>query len=183
MRASDPLHDGRIVSNDVLNAGICRSGCSRTGQYVSEFGAHSGPRRVREALRMALRSLLHNRLRTALTMLGIVIGVASVVAMLAIGNAQRRKFWKDSGDGNRSSGYQARLAAVRGSSKGVVTLTPEDLPLLASLPGVAVAVPESDGTVVVRYGNKDLQVPAVGTSEHFRCQELAAPDRRVLYFR
>ncbi len=45
-----------------------------------------------EALKMALRSLLHNRLRTALTMLGIIIGVASVVALMAIGNGAKQDF-------------------------------------------------------------------------------------------
>ena len=39
-----------------------------------------------ESLKMALRSLVNNRMRTALTMLGIIIGVASVVALMAIGN-------------------------------------------------------------------------------------------------
>jgi len=49
-----------------------------------------------EALKMALRSLLGNRMRTALTMLGIIIGVASVVALMAIGNGASRTSWSAS---------------------------------------------------------------------------------------
>ncbi|MGH3671746.1 MAG: ABC transporter permease, partial [Pseudonocardiaceae bacterium] len=41
---------------------------------------------LREALRIALRGLRANRLRSVLTMLGIIIGVAAVVLLVAIGN-------------------------------------------------------------------------------------------------
>jgi macrolide transport system ATP-binding/permease protein len=162
------LHDGRIVSNHLLNAGSVAAGVVVPGNILPNSAHTPAPVVFAEALRMALRSLLHNRLRTALTMLGIVIGVASVVAMLAIGNgAKKEVLERIQAMGTDLLEIKRGLAAVRGSSKGVVTLTPEDLPLLTTLPGVAAAVPESDGTVVVRYGNKDLQVPAVGTSEAF----------------
>ena len=42
-----------------------------------------------DLLRTALRSVSANKLRAALTMLGVVIGVASVIAMLALGNGAR----------------------------------------------------------------------------------------------
>ncbi|MDQ2791773.1 MAG: ABC transporter permease, partial [Actinomycetota bacterium] len=41
---------------------------------------------LREAVRIALRGLRANRLRSVLTMLGIIIGVASVILLVAIGN-------------------------------------------------------------------------------------------------
>jgi len=47
--------------------------------------AKAGVAVLGESLKMALRSLVNNRMRTALTMLGIIIGVASVVALMAIG--------------------------------------------------------------------------------------------------
>ena len=45
--------------------------------------------RLFSILRMALRSINRNKLRSILTMLGIVIGVAAVIAMLAIGQGAR----------------------------------------------------------------------------------------------
>src|SRR6266511_5148652 len=49
----------------------------------------SPPMSVLDLLRTALRSVSANKLRAALTMLGVVIGVASVIAMLALGNGAR----------------------------------------------------------------------------------------------
>jgi macrolide transport system ATP-binding/permease protein len=162
------LHDGRIVSDHVLNVRSVAAGVVVPGNITLTSARTPAPVVFEEALRMALRSLVHNRLRTALTMLGIVIGVASVVAMLAIGNgAKQEVLERIQAMGTDLLDIKRGLVAVRGSSKGVMTLTPEDLPLLISLPGVEAAVPESNGTVVVRCGNKDLQVPAVGTSDAF----------------
>ena len=161
------IHDGRIISDHARPA---RSAAAAS--VPGNIGRNTQPAPAAvvfaESLKMALRSLLHNRLRTALTMLGIIIGVASVVAMLAIGSGARKQVLERiQAMGTDLLDIKRGLAAVRGSSKGVVTLTPEDLPLLTSLPGVTAAVPETDGTVVLRYGNQDLQLTAVGTSEEF----------------
>ena len=162
------LHDGRVISDQALPARAALPTVSLPSRLNHDDASASAAVVFGEALRMALRSLLHNRLRTALTMLGIVIGVASVVAMLAIGSgAKKEVLERIQAMGTDLLDVKRGLAAVRGSSKGIVTLTPEDLPLLTSLPGVVSAVPETNGTVVLRYGNRDLEVPAVGTSDEF----------------
>ena len=47
--------------------------------------------RIAATLRMALRALRRNKLRSTLTALGIIIGVASVVAMIAVGNGAQAR--------------------------------------------------------------------------------------------
>jgi macrolide transport system ATP-binding/permease protein len=162
------LHDGAMLSNYVIDAGSVAGGGA--GSNPPALASTATPTAVvfAEAFRMALRSLLHNRLRAALTMLGIIIGVASVVAMLAIGNgAKQEVLERIQAMGTDLLDIRRGVVAARSSLRGVVTLTPEDLPLLSGLPGVVAVVPESDGTLLVRYGDKDLLVPAVGTSEVF----------------
>ncbi|MCU0582072.1 MAG: ATP-binding cassette domain-containing protein, partial [Syntrophales bacterium] len=68
---------------------------------------------VREALKMALGSLRVNRFRTFLTMLGIIIGVGSVVAMLAIGDGAKQEVM------NRIQAMGTNLLVVRPGAPGV----------------------------------------------------------------
>jgi macrolide transport system ATP-binding/permease protein len=81
------IADGRITSDELQQKGQAGNQAK-----IGERGidAKQGVAVLGEALKMALRSLLHNRMRTVLTMLGIIIGVASVVALMAIGNDYAR---------------------------------------------------------------------------------------------
>jgi macrolide transport system ATP-binding/permease protein len=121
-----------------------------------------------EATRAAGRALRANVFRTALTLLGIVIGVGSVIAMLAVGNGARQAVLE------RISGMGTNLLLVRpatfsrgAAGGGTATMTPEDATALAALPNVLAAVPELGGAVTVRYGNLDYQSQATSTGADF----------------
>ena len=121
-----------------------------------------------EAAKAAARALSSNLFRTALTLLGIVIGVASVIAMLAVGNGARQAVL------DRISGMGTNLLLVRPatSSRGApggstATMTPEDAQAIAALPNVLAAVPELGGTVTARFGNLDYQTQATSTGADF----------------
>ena len=121
-----------------------------------------------ESLKMALRSLLHNRLRTALTMLGIIIGVASVVALMAIGNGAKQDVLdRIQAMGTDLLTIERGAANVRASGGTVTSFLPEDLPAIVSVPGVAMAIPETEMSSLVRFGAEDLTISAVGTGEAF----------------
>ena len=120
-----------------------------------------------EAIRAAGRALRANLFRTALTLLGIVIGVGSVIAMLAVGNGARQAVL------DRISGMGTNLLLVRpatfsrGAAAGTAAMTPEDAQALAALPNVLAAVPELGGAVTVRFGNLDYPTPATSTGADF----------------
>jgi macrolide transport system ATP-binding/permease protein len=121
-----------------------------------------------EATKAAGRALRSNLFRTALTLLGIVIGVGSVIAMLAVGNGARQAVL------DRISGMGTNLLLVRpatfsrgASGGGTATMTPEDAEAIAALPNVLAAVPELGGTVTARYGNLDYQTQATSTGADF----------------
>ncbi len=117
-----------------------------------------------EALRMALRSLRVNLFRTVLTLLGIVIGVGSVVAMLAVGDGAKQSVLSSiSAMGTNLLLVRPGARIVRGDGD-VATLVAEDADAIAQLPNVAGAVPERTGSVVLRYGNVDYRSQANGTS-------------------
>jgi macrolide transport system ATP-binding/permease protein len=121
-----------------------------------------------EAGKAAGRALRSNLFRTALTLLGIVIGVGSVIAMLAVGNGARQAVL------DRISGMGTNLLLVRpatssrgGAGGSTATMTPEDAEAIAALPNVLAAVPELGGAVTARYGNLDYQTQATSTGADF----------------
>jgi macrolide transport system ATP-binding/permease protein len=159
------LTDGRITSDDVQQkAGTVRP--AKTGE--TEKDAKPGVAVLGESLKMALRSLMHNRMRTVLTMLGIIIGVASVVALLAIGNgAKQDVLERIQAMGTDLLTINRGTPAVRASANIVTSFVPEDLPSISSVPNVAMAIPESNSSSLLRFGNEDLVVTLVGTGEDF----------------
>jgi macrolide transport system ATP-binding/permease protein len=159
------IADGRITSDEPQQKGEpdVRSQIEKTGK---DTGAGVGV--LGEALKMALRSLMHNRLRTALTMLGIIIGVASVVALMAIGNgAQQDVVERIQAMGTDLLTVMRGPPAVRASAEIVTSFLPEDLPSIRTVPGVSLAIPETNMSSLLRFGNQDLTVTAVGTGEDF----------------
>jgi len=121
-----------------------------------------------EAAKTAVRALRANLFRTVLTLLGIVIGVASVIAMLAIGDGAKQTVL------DRISAMGTNLLLIRpgqpvrrGVGGTVASLVPEDAEMIAALPNVLAAVPELGGNVTVRVGNSDYQTQATGTTATF----------------
>jgi len=160
------ISDGRIVSD----SGPQRSGGPAPLQsaQASEEGGASLMGGAFEAAKTAVRALRANLFRTVLTLLGIVIGVASVIAMLAIGDGAKQVVL------DRISAMGTNLLLVRpgppsrrGVGGTVASLVPEDADMIAALPNVLAAVPELGGSVTARFGNSDYQTQATGTSATF----------------
>ncbi len=121
---------------------------------------------ISEAIRMAMRSLTANIFRTFLTLLGIVIGVASVVAMLAIGEGARQQIVERiSAIGTNMLTLQpARVQGQRGPSPS--TLTFEDADAIADgVPNVIGTLPEIQGSQTVRHGRQDYQTTVIANTE------------------
>ena len=78
------FHDGRL-QRDVRVARPARRG-RRAGKPAGGRGRRGNRMKLLASMRIALRALRVNRMRSALTMLGIIIGVAAVIAMVAVGS-------------------------------------------------------------------------------------------------
>jgi macrolide transport system ATP-binding/permease protein len=112
---------------------------------------------LNESLRMAMRALKANIFRTVLTLLGIVIGVSSVVAMLAIGEGAKQRVIQQIGSmGTNLLVIRPQFNNARGRGP-VATLNTGDAEAIEQLPFVMAAMPEVQGSAVVRYGNIDYQ--------------------------
>jgi macrolide transport system ATP-binding/permease protein len=159
------IRDGLIVSDP--GPAVQREGSAQP-VHTATADSGLGLRGLVEAGKAAGRALRSNLFRTALTLLGIVIGVGSVIAMLAVGDGAKQQVI------DRISGMGTNLLLVRplGSSRGaaggsVATMTPEDADAIAALPNILAAVPELGGSVTARYGNIDYQTQVTSTAADF----------------
>ena len=155
------LKDGRVVS-DIGSADIVTPAAE---SYRHTGKGPSPVSQVVESVKMAFRSLRANLFRTALTLLGVVIGVAAVVAMLAIGQGSQRQVMA------RFESMGSNLLFVRPGAPGtrmrgdaIATLTLADADALNELDNVRAAVPSRTGSATLRVGNNDYSTSIEGVS-------------------
>ncbi len=119
----------------------------------------------------ALRALRQNRMRTALTMLGMIIGVAAVVLMLSIGEGARTKI----NETIAAMGSNLFIVVPGATSSGgfsfgsgsVRTLTINDAYAIAELPSIKGTAPVVSGTVQLNYAAKNWSTIVTGTTANY----------------
>ncbi|HEY7024621.1 MAG TPA: ABC transporter permease [Candidatus Limnocylindrales bacterium] len=124
-----------------------------------------------ELIRLAFNRLRTSRLRSALTMLGVIIGVASVVALVSVGQGAT------SGITSQIEALGTNLLTVNpgSSTTGLTnngfgtaeTLTLDDSNALASLPGIAAVAPEITTSELVLNGTKNTTTSIIGTTTDY----------------
>ena len=119
---------------------------------------------ILELLRLALSRLRTSRLRAALTMLGVIIGVASVVALVGVGQGTTTNIT------NRLNSLGTNLLTISPTtqnSDGSTTLTLEDATAIAALDSIAAVAPEVSTSQTVLVGDKTSTTTIVGTSASY----------------
>jgi putative ABC transport system permease protein len=132
---------------------------------------------VLQSVRVALRALRVNKLRSALTMLGIIIGVGAVIAMVSVGaGAQVRVAEQIQSLGSNLiivlSG-SVTSSGIRLGQGSQLTITEDDADAIArEVPAVQVAAPSMRGTAQVVYGNLNWATVIQGvTADYFEARE------------
>ena len=165
------LQDGRLIGDDSVptDARYALEGEKALSGWVQSD-------RIRmmlwESFGIALRSLLGNKMRSFLTTLGIIIGVASVITMVAVGAGAQTQV----ADQIRSLGANvvmvvpgtARQGAVRMESGSRHTLTEGDAAAIASqIPQVQVAAPSIRASAQIVRGGKNWNTVVNGTTADY----------------
>jgi putative ABC transport system permease protein len=123
-------------------------------------------------IREALQALIRNRVRTLLTMLGIIMGVGSFICVVAVGNAGSSRVEEQlSNVGDNliwvEAGSRARNG-VRIGSRGSKTLVAGDAKaVLDQVPGIKSAAPNVDGRIQAIYGNLNWGTQYRGVSPEY----------------
>jgi len=128
---------------------------------------------IRETVRIALRAIRRNKVRSALTMLGVIIGVASVIAMIALGSGARAVIDQQiAAQGTTliylSSGSHGGRGVVRGGSGSVTSLTLEDVQAIVSeVPTITRWTPIVRGRAQVVAANNNWNTSIEGGNEDY----------------
>jgi putative ABC transport system permease protein len=127
---------------------------------------------ILSSIRIALRALRVNKMRSALTMLGVIIGVGAVIAMVAVGSGATDRIQEQIASIGSNviivlSG-SITSSGIRLGSGNAVTLTEEDARAIAAdCPSVAAAAPTSRGSAQVVYGNNNWATSIQGTTPDY----------------
>ncbi len=166
------ISDGNIIS-DSINPNYCSEQANNRQVKQIEItktqdNFSAKYYRFRDAFKMAILSMLSQRLRTFLTMLGIIIGIASVVSMVALGEGTKQKILS-----NINSLGTSTLEIYAGSGFGdrnadkITTLRSSDADFLAQQSFVHSTTPNLSTSVYFRIDNLAVTGTANGVGEQF----------------
>ncbi|WP_221892291.1 MacB family efflux pump subunit [Teredinibacter haidensis] len=153
------IEDGTIVSDRISREPPPRTTEVRPEKKKAVLSLTS----FAETMKMALVAMSSHRLRTFLTMLGIIIGIASVVSVVALGEGSSKAVLE-----NINSMGTNTIAVSPGKGFGdrrsqrVRTLVAADADALNNLPFVEAITPESSANLSVRYGNQTINAKVEG---------------------
>ncbi len=121
-----------------------------------------------EALKMAMLAMSNHRLRTFLTMLGIIIGIASVVSVVALGNGSQQAILADiSSMGTNTIDVMPGRGFGDRRSGRVRTLTANDAEALKSLPFIDSVTPTVSTNATIRLSNQAVTASVAGVGPEF----------------
>ncbi|WP_328485269.1 MacB family efflux pump subunit [Methylobacillus arboreus] len=154
------IRDGNVISD---TGPVQREAGSETAELRLDHQPGQSQWRgdVLEACRAAWRVMWVNRFRTVLTLLGIIIGVASVIVMLAVGMGTKERVVAELGAFGTNHIYVSpKRESSRVPGRGI---SMSDLEALEDLPQITYVLPNFSGSKVVRYGNEDVQTRIKGS--------------------
>ena len=161
------IKDGEIISDkNTVNATITQKLQKPASSEINPISAMMG--RFKEAFAMAVNAMFHHKLRTFLTMLGIIIGIASVVSVVALGEGSKQRILKDiSNMGTNTINIYRGYGFGDTRSAKVRTLTVSDMHALGDLPFVDSVTPIVNNSSNVSFENKSVSAQIKGVGEQF----------------
>jgi len=171
------MRDGRVISDETTGKGTKQSA---GGMAKPAPPRRPGVRDIAEHLRQGLKALATNKVRTALSALGILIGVAAVVSMLALGEGAKRDIEQ------RLAGLGSNLLVLRqGPARvggvtletGATRITVDDVAVLRErITAIRETAPNVSGRAQVSYLNRNWNTSVIGTAPAYARMRAAEPD-------
>jgi macrolide transport system ATP-binding/permease protein len=177
------MRDGKIVSDEKVSA-PCSAAKAETafpvsGNMAAKSEALKSGAMFTDHLRQAIHSLVSHKMRSILSMLGILIGVAAVIAMLALGQGAKESIAKSLA----SLGSNLLMVFPGSAQRGGVSLgagsvtrfTMQDAEEIAKLPEVKDVSPNVRGRGQLVYSDKNWNTQIQGTGVDYATMHAAVP--------
>lgn len=137
-----------------------------------------------ESVLMAWQSIVASKMRSLLTMLGIIIGVSAVIVLVSLGYGVRSDIEKNiSSLGSNLVTVRpgtSRTPGVRSAAGGGESLTYKDYEAIRRLPNIAAASPSVSSSYIAVNGNKNWTTTVTGAEEsYFSVRDLALSEGRL----
>lgn len=177
------MRDGQIVSDERLrpitdgqNTALVKSdGANATEKATGTVSQAS----LGQYLDQGIRTLWANKVRTSLSVLGILIGVAAVVAMLALGTGAQKAIESQlSSLGSNLLVLRAgarTMGGVMQESGSAARIEVDDAKSLQAIPDIVAVAPNVNGRVQVTYGNKNWNTQVVSTTASYETMKSSTP--------
>jgi macrolide transport system ATP-binding/permease protein len=163
------VRDGCVEREEVVKA---KDPSTRASEPREESNSVLSPlASIVQSLRMALRNITANKTRSALTMLGIIIGVAAVIAMLSIGRGAQASITSQVQSMGTNLLYvrpgSTQSSGVRQEAGTAQTLTLEDAEALVDLSSVVAVAPEVDSFGQMVYQSQNTRARIYGVTPEY----------------
>jgi macrolide transport system ATP-binding/permease protein len=178
------MKDGKILSDKHNSRSGTTPPTAGKTKEVLQGAIESGHaafslRQSKEYFRQAIRALLANKVRSFLSVLGILIGVASVIAMMALGaGAQKSMEQRLASLGTNLLMVRPGSIAVGGVQQGLggtSRITLQDTYAIAKVPMVKRVAPEISGRVQATYSDKNWNTQVTGTTPNYAEMRASQP--------
>ncbi|MFA6142883.1 MAG: ABC transporter permease [Candidatus Omnitrophota bacterium] len=177
------MRDGLIISDVKKEKAVKEKPGQPIAISVDDIvsGSHVDIKRAELAdhFRQAFFSILSHKMRSSLSMLGILIGVAAVIAMLALGTGAQESIRKQLASlGSNLLMIRSGSHNLHGVSLGagaIARFTFQDVDAISKLPGVKCVSPSVSGSGQVVYGNKNWSTQIQGVSVNYAAMRAAVP--------
>ncbi|MCP1122294.1 ABC transporter permease [Bacillus sp. 3103sda1] len=115
-----------------------------------------------QSIKMAMRSIKGNKLRAFLTMLGIIIGVSSVIVLVSIGQGSSQAVT------NQINSLGTNLLTINMMGSDAIKFTEQDIAKFQKIDGIKEMSPVVSGRVTVKNGTVSTQVSLTGTNSSYQ---------------
>ncbi len=175
------MRDGKIVTDSQgqgIPAEVREERAPKVSEDTKAFFAFT-PKRVKEYFHQAFRALLANKVRAALSFLGILIGVGAVIAMLAIGTGAQKSMQEQMAALGTNLLIlipgSVQLGGVQQGTGNTSRIFLQDAMALAKVPRVKQVAPEISGRVQVTYSDKNWNTVLTGTTPNYADMRASNP--------